>query len=236
MKIPILAFALLGAFTSSLLASDAMPVFQHGDKILFQGDSITDGGRQQTDDYNHNIGQSYAYIIAATIGNQLADRNLSFINRGISGNTVVQLAGRWQADTLDLKPNLLSILVGINDANGSESIDQYEQTYEKLITDTQAALPGIRIVLCEPFLLPVGSHKDHYDDEKTRLKNYQNVVAKLASKYNLPYVEFQKAFDDACLKAPPEHWSWDGIHPSYAGHGLMVQTWLDTVNKFYWHE
>jgi lysophospholipase L1-like esterase len=222
-------------FAIPVLADDSMPVFHKDDIILFQGDSITDGGRQREgSDFNHIMGQDYGYIIAAQIGSQFPERNITFINRGDSGNKVTDLARRWQNDTLNLKPNLLSILVGINDTLfGGGSIEDYETTYDKLLSDTLAALPNVKIVLGEPFLLPVGKYKDNYDVQLAEVQKRQLVVAKLADKYHLPIIHYQKAFDDACLHTPADHWSWDGVHPTYAGHGLMVREWLRTVNAFW---
>lgn len=138
--------------------------------VLFQGDSITDGGRARTgNDFNHIMGQDYAYILAAELGAKYPERNVSFVNRGISGDRAKDLAARWQADTLALKPDLLSIAVGINDAlaggERAESAEEFEAVYDKLLADTLAALPGVRIVLGEPFLLPVGKHKQPYDGD-----------------------------------------------------------------------
>jgi lysophospholipase L1-like esterase len=228
------ALASLFLLLHSARADDSMPVFHKDDVILFQGDSITDGGRQGGNDYNHTMGQDYDYIISAQIGCQFPDRNLTFVNRGNSGNKVTDLAGRWQNDTLNLKPTFLSILVGINDASDSSSTpESYEATYDKLISDTIAALPNVRIVLGEPFVLPVGSKKNNYETFRERLDKYQEVVARLADKYHLPIIHYQKAFDEACQLAPADHWSWDGIHPTYAGHGLMVREWLRVVNEFW---
>lgn len=224
--------ALLLLSFNSAWADDSMPIFHKDDVILFQGDSITDGGRQREgNDFNHIMGQDYGYIIAAQIGLQFPDRNLTFLNRGNSGNTVKDLAGRWQADTIALKPNLLSIVIGINDTLGNESVDTYEQTYDKLLSDTIAALPGTKIVLGEPFLLPVGNHRNNYSSQLDAVKQRQDVVTRLATKYNLPVIHFQKAFDDASHLAPADHWSWDGVHPTYAGHALMVREWLRVVNE-----
>ena len=216
-------------------AAEDLPALHTGDVIVFQGDSITDGGRQRTgSDYNHTMGQSYAYILAAMVGALHPERNLTFINRGVGGNRVTDLAARWQADTLNLKPNFLSILIGINDTlSATESVRQYEQVYDELLADTTAALPNTKIVLGEPFLLPVGKHKANYAAELAEVKKRQEAVARLAAKYHLPLVRYQEAFDEACRKAPPEYWSWDGVHPHYAGHGLMVQEWLKTVRQFW---
>ena len=232
-------------FASVLLCCSSFAVAQQplgflhkGNTLLFQGDSITDGGRQRTgSDYNHIMGQDYAYILAAEFGSRYPERGLIFVNRGISGDRVIELAARWQKDSLDLKPNLLSILVGINDTLGrgprSETIEEYERTYDKLLADTISALPGTRIVLGEPFLLPVGKHKDDYATEMVEVKKRQAVVERLAARYHLPIVLYQDAFDAARAKAPADHWSWDGVHPTYAGHGLMAQEWLRTVDAFW---
>ena len=99
--------------------------------------------------------------------------------------------------------------------------------------DTIAALPGTKIVLGEPFLLPVGKHKDDYAVEMVEVKKRQAVALRLAAKYHLPIVRYQEALDAACAKAPADHWSWDGVHPTYAGHGLMAEEWLKTVDAFW---
>ena len=78
-------------------------------------------------------------------------------------------------------------------------------------------------MLGEPFVLPVGSQKPNFEKTLAEVKKRQDIVAKMAAKYHLPMVSYQKAFDEACKLAPAEHWSWDGVHPTYAGHGLMVQ-------------
>jgi len=198
--------------------------------ILFQGDSITDGGRQRNGtDLNHIMGQDYAYLLAAQLGSDIPDRNLHFLNRGISGDRVTDLAARWKDDTLALKPDVLSILVGINDMVGSRgplTAEEYEAAYDKLLAETVAALPATKIVLGEPFLLPVGKHLAGYADERTELKKRQAAVDRLGAKYHLPVIHYQEAFDDALTRAPAAYWCWDGVHPTYAGHGLMARVWL----------
>jgi lysophospholipase L1-like esterase len=234
MRMRLLSLFAWACMLGSLRAAGDLPILQKNAVILFQGDSITDGGRQRTgSDYNHIMGQCYAYIIAADVGAIYPEKNFTFVNRGISGNTVLDLTARWQTDTLALKPNLLSILVGVNDTFFSkqpEPIEQFRDAYDKLLSDTLAALPGVKIVLGQPFLLPVGKFKDQYPAKLAELKQRADVVAQLASKYHLPLIRYQDVFDQACSKAPADHWSWDGVHPTYAGHGLMAQAWLTTVN------
>jgi lysophospholipase L1-like esterase len=219
-------------------ASQPLAFLRAHDVVLFQGDSITDGGRQRTgSDYNHIMGQDYGYILAAQIGAVSPERELVFVNRGISGNRVPDLEERWQQDTIALHPQLLSILIGVNDqiSTGDRAVtsEQYEAGYDKLLAETVAALPGTKIVLCQPFLLPVGKRKADYDEQMVEMKKRQAAVDRLGAKYHLPVVHFQQVFDAALAKAPAEHWSWDGIHPTYAGHGLMATEWLKTVDSFW---
>lgn len=164
-----------------------LPFLAAHDVILFQGDSITDGGRQRTgSDYNHIMGQDYGYVLAAQIGADSPEPQLVFVNRGISGNRVPDLAGRWDTDTLALKPQLLSILIEVNDllATGDRavSLEDFEAGYDKLLAATLAALPGVKIVLGEPFLLPVGKQKADYAEHMVEMRRRQAAVARLAAK------------------------------------------------------
>lgn len=140
----------MSIFSSALVVagnrSDDAPALHEGNRILFQGDSITDMNRGRSADPNHILGHSYAFIIAAKYGATLPERHLTFINRGVSGNKVSDLAGRWKNDTLDLKPDL-SILIGVNDLNGGVPVDQYEEQYDQLLAQTVKALPNVRLVL-----------------------------------------------------------------------------------------
>ncbi len=211
-------------------------IFTKDSRILFQGDSITDGNRGRGTDPNHILGHGYAFIIAARYGGHYPERGLSFINRGISGNKVTDLAARWQNDTLDLKPDVLSILIGINDASSvinnrkpAVSAEEFENVYDKLLADTVAALPNVKLVLCEPFILPVGPVKQRWDEYQVEVKKRQAVVEKLAAKHHATVVHFQKVFDDACQRAPADYWIWDGVHPTYSGHQLMADEWVRTV-------
>jgi lysophospholipase L1-like esterase len=238
MKVVRLLAVLLLVLSVRLEGQAPFSFFHQNDVILFQGDSITDGGRWRTgEDYNHIMGQDYAYILAAKVGAEYPERSLNFINRGIGGDRVTGLAARWQTDTLALKPNLLSILVGVNDTlfpgPEGETVDQYEQTYDQLLAQTLAALPQTKIILGESFLLPVGKHQKDYEAEMVEIRKRQAVVQKLAAKYHLPLVRYQDVFDAACKQAPADHWSWDGVHPTYAGHWLMMQAWLKTADAFW---
>ena len=218
---------------ASLLAAEIpeMPAFGAKARILFQGDSITDGNRGRSADPNHILGHGYCFIIAAKYGAQFPERKLDFMNRGVSGNTVSNLLARWQKDTLDLKPDVLSVLIGINDSS-RVPLGPYEQMYDRLLTETKAALPDITFVLCEPFYLPKGGHKDG-DARDQDVKKRQAIVAKLAEKHHAALVRLQHVFDEACQRAPAEYWVWDGVHPTYSGHQLLADEWVKTVGQFH---
>lgn len=210
-----------------------IPAFQQGTRILFQGDSITDGNRGRSADPNHILGHGYAFLIAARFGAAFPERNLVFLNRGISGNQVADLAKRWRQDTLDLKPDLLSILVGVNDNRANPSMEEYEQGYDRLLAEARAANPAIRFVLCDPFALPVGRKKEGYEAWYAGIRQRQEIVGRLAAKYHAAHVRFQSVFEAACQRAPAEYWIWDGVHPTYAGHQLMAEEWVRTVRDFW---
>lgn len=218
---------------------EEMAVFGKGARILFQGDSITDGNRGRNEDPNHILGHGYAFIIAARFGSEFPERRLVFMNRGISGNTVQDLGARWKSDTLDLRPDVLSIMVGINDVDhvvggrDASTVEQFEQRYDHLLSETVAAYPKVRLVLCEPFALRVGRVVKDWDRWQAEVGKRRAVVDKLAAKYHAPVVHLQRVFDEACERAPADYWIWDGIHPTYSGHQLIADEWVRTVRQFW---
>lgn len=209
-----------------------MHLFRQNARVLFQGDSITDGNRGRNSDPNHILGHGFVFIIAAKYGAQMPERNLTFINRGISGNKVSDLTARWQHDTLDLKPDILSILIGINDASAQVAVQDYEQGLDALLKSTLVANPETRLVLCEPFTLPGARHQDDWEAWRANVQAKQDAVARLAAKYQVPLVRFQRAFDEATKRAPASYWIWDTIHPTYSGHQIMADEWIRTVSEF----
>jgi lysophospholipase L1-like esterase len=235
MKNCALVFAALlvsgNALSPALGAVEPISIFQLGTHILFQGDSITDGNRARSEDPNHILGHGYVFIIAAQYGAAFPDLNLIFINRGISGNKVTDLEKHWQQDTINLKPDVLSILIGVND-HGNVPLEQYEQVYDKILTEAETANPKIRLVLCEPFCLPVGKVNENWATFSKGILAEQEIVARLAKKHRAALVKFQQAFDAACKRAPVDHWIWDGIHPTYSGHQIMADEWTRTVRDF----
>jgi lysophospholipase L1-like esterase len=225
------------AATSSSLSKSASKLKTRA-VILFQGDSITDGNRGRDKDPNHIMGHGYAFSIASRVGADYPEKNYQFYNRGISGNKVVDLENRWQTDTLDLKPDVLSILVGVNDSTSVitnwepvVSPEKYEEIYDKLLDQTRSLFPNILFVLGEPFILKGSRVNDNWNAFCSDILKRQKIVRKLAEKYNAVFVGFQEVFNKACEKAPIDYWIWDGVHPTVPGHELMTREWLKQVEK-----
>ncbi|MBN2270871.1 MAG: SGNH/GDSL hydrolase family protein [Sedimentisphaerales bacterium] len=201
--------------------------------ILFQGDSITDAGRDRNREANANdsgaLGKGYVYSIAAQLLTDMPADGLKIYSRGISGNKVFQLAERWDKDCLDLKPDVLSILIGVNDiwhtlnGNYNGTIEKYEKDYAALLERTIKALPNVKLVICEPFVLRCGAVNDKWFPE---FDGYRAAAKRMADKFDARFVPFQSMFDNASKKAPPAHWAGDGVHPTMAGACLMAQEWL----------
>ena len=221
-----------------LMASASKKKSAQGDGMvfLFQGDSITDGNRGRNTDPNHIMGHGYAFSIASRLGAGFPEKRFQFYNRGISGNKVSDLALRWQKDTLDLQPDVLSILIGVNDVNAiirnqGGTPMQFEETYKSLLDQCLTKFPDILFVLCQPFILPVGKVKDNWEMWHAEIIKRQTIVERLANSYNAVYVPFQEVMDKACLKAPEDYWMWDGFHPTVAGHELLTREWIRKVSK-----
>jgi len=213
----------------------AKQLIEPGDTILFQGDSITDAGRNRDiADANSDgaLGRGYAWLAAAQLLVDRPDANLKFFNRGISGNKVYQLAERWHADCLDIKPNVLSILIGVNDfwhklKHGYEgTLEKYETDYKALIKRTKDALPKVKLIVCEPFVLKTGAVDDSWFPDFDR---YRAVAKKVATQAGATFVPFQAMFDAAAKIAPPKVWAADGVHPTCDGGCLMARWWLKAV-------
>ncbi len=206
--------------------------------FLFQGDSITDGNRSRNEDLNHVLGHGYAYLIAAKLGFSLPRKNFHFINRGVSGNQITDLAHRWPEDTIALKPDLLSILIGVNDTmneaggNKNSTSPGFETNYRALLAETMQQLPSVQLVIMEPFLLPVGRLKDNWSRYQEAISGRQDAAKKLADEFNAVYVPLQDKFTKAAKQYPSEtYWLWDGVHPMPGGHELIALEWIEQVGK-----
>jgi lysophospholipase L1-like esterase len=213
--------------------------FKAGDTILFQGDSITQMGRDvslsKAREYNTlgALGSGYALLVASKLLLDYPSKKLQIHNKGVSGDKVFQLADRWDSDCLAIKPDVLSIHVGVNDywhtlTNGYKgTIETYIDDYKKLLDRTKQALPGVKLVIGEPFASKgVGSVNDQWFPT---FKLFSKAARDIATQYGAVFVPYQAAFDKAKLAAPASYWSWDGVHPSIPGEALMAQTWLRAV-------
>lgn len=201
--------------------------------ILLQGDSITDAGRNREDTgYNtaRNLGSGYAMLAGATMLNKYEALNLKIYNKGISGNKVFQLAERWDADCLALKPDVLSILIGVNDiwhklnGNYDGTCEIYRRDYIALLERTMQALPRVKLIICEPFAVPgVKAVDDRWYPE---FYEYQKAAREIADCFKAVFIPFQKVFDEAVKRAPASYWTGDGVHPTLAGAQLMNKAWM----------
>lgn len=206
--------------------------------ILFQGDSITDANRSRQDGNDTSglhLGRGYAMLIAAQLG-RMGDRSC-FRNLGISGNRVTDLYARVKEHVWNHKPDILSILIGVNDTgheftrSAGVEIERYHRIYDLLLQETHQRLPDCRLVLCDPFVLPCGMVQDAWRND---IDQRCQIVGQLAQEMGAVHVPLQQVFDQALQIAPAEHWSTDGVHPSPAGHALIAQSWLDVVQAAGW--
>ena len=205
-------------------------------KILMFGDSITDAYRnRETDNDISSYGHGYVKYVAGDLLCENPEK-YEIINRGISGNRIVDLYARIKCDCWNLNPDFISILIGVNDVwheigseNGVE-IDRFEKVYRMLIEDTKKALPNTKILLCEPFVL-CGTATEHAYDKFLEVKEYAKVVKKLAEEYGLFFLPLQQLVEDYAKKHTVEVCLWDGVHPNIAGAKLIANAWVEFFKK-----
>jgi acyl-CoA thioesterase-1 len=206
----------------------ATPI-RENEVVLFQGDSITDAGRNRNDP--NALGCGYVMMASGWFSARHAGKNVRFINRGISGNRVVDLEQRWKRDCLDLAPNWVSIMIGINDTwrafdrNDPTATSAYEKSYRAILAAARDTL-GARFILMEPFVLPVPEDRRAWrPDLDPRIE----VVHALAEEFKAILVPMDRIFAEAATKREPAYWAPDGVHPTPAGHALLAQSWLAAV-------
>lgn len=207
-------------------------------RILFQGDSITDAQRNRNSD--EFPGSGYPNLLKARIG---ADYPTEYecLNRGISGDRVVDIYARIRRDIILLEPDILSILIGINDVwhelgshNGVDAV-KFEMVYNLLLSEVKAALPKVTLVILEPFVLPGSATENtpdlpnRYDYFRTEVDLRAAAAMRVSQKHGAIFVPLQAKLDDACKRAQPSHWLMDGVHPTSAGHELIAREWMKCV-------
>lgn len=205
--------------------------------IMMQGDSITDAGRDKANNTSNTLpmlGNGYSLFVASNLLERHADKQLKIYNRGISGNKVYQLRERWEAECLGFFPDVVSILIGVNDywhtlSGGYKgTVEVYENDYRNLLKYTKEKLPDVQFVICEPFALKGGSAIDE-PRWYPMFDEYRRVAKKLADEFNAVFVPFQAGFDAAMKQAPARYWANDGVHPDLPGRQLMANMWLEAT-------
>lgn len=205
-------------------------------KILFYGDSITDAGRnRETLIPNDYLGHGYVSQAAGRLYEKDAGKYVVY-NRGISGNRVVDLYARIKADCWNLEPDVLSILIGVNDVwhevsrqNGVE-LDRFENIYRTLLSETKAKLPNIKFIVCEPFVL-CGSATEEKYDAFLEVKRYAEVARKLADEFGAYFVPLQEMFDEMGEKYGNSVMLRDGVHPTTVGSAYLAIEWMKAFEK-----
>ena len=198
--------------------------------ILFQGDSITDASRTKDDT---NMGRGYAALVTAALGYEYPGE-YEFINRGINGNRVTDLYARIKRDIINLRPDVMSILIGVNDVwheydfGGGNGVDaeKYYRIYSMLIEEVKEAMPDTKIMIMEPFVLKGSATNPNWDVFYTEVRKRADRAREIARKYGLAFVSLQAQFEEATKKAPEDHWLKDGVHPTLAGHELIKKEWI----------
>ena len=209
---------------------------QKNDVILFQGDSITDAGRDKntrTPNTSPMMGSGYVIQAAGSLLFKHAEKNLTIYNKGISGNKVYQLAERWKNDCIELKPNVLSILIGVNDfwhtktGGYKGTAKTFEDDYRALLKTTLSELSGVKLIIGEPFA--VAGIKAVDNTWYPEFNKFREATKKLADEFNAVFIPYQKVFDEAQKRAPGSYWTHDGVHASLAGAHLMANAWMESV-------
>jgi lysophospholipase L1-like esterase len=222
----------MAATATALVASARWPVPPRaptGTVVLFQGDSITDCGRNRAalePNAAGALGTGYPLLVAAAALAAHPDRGLRFFNRGISGNKVPDLQQRWAVDSLELQPDVLSILIGVNDfwhkldGRYAGTVQDYEDQYWALLEQTRRALPRVRLVILEPFVLRCGAVDDRWFPE---FDARRAAAARVAARARATFVPLQAVFDERSRAIPPQYWAADGVHPTPAGHAVIAE-------------
>jgi lysophospholipase L1-like esterase len=233
--------ATAGGASGAALLSGCSPLLSRirqqdaGTVVLFQGDSITDAGRNRDHreaNQRSALGTGYSLLVASLAMADHPTSDLRFYNRGISGDKVPDLQARWQQDTLDLRPDVLSILIGVNDmwhklaGRYAGTVADYERQYLALLQNTRQALPGTRILVMEPFVTRTGAVDQRWFPE---FDHRRAAAARVAREAGVDFLPLQEVFDGLSASVSPAHWADDGVHPTAAGHAVIARRWRDAI-------
>jgi len=199
-------------------------------KLLFQGDSITDAFRDPAEiNPAFQLGNGFVFLIASRLGLEHPGR-FHCLNRGVSGNGVNELLARWDSDALCLRPDAISLLIGVNETirafRGEPSLSdaEFQNSFRRLVDSTLAADGAPRLIVLEPFLLVTG---EVTKDWKAHLQIRQSILREVCSEFAIPFIETQNVFDARLSQAPAAYWAYDGIHPTHAGFALLASIWFE---------
>lgn len=200
------------------------------DLVLFQGDSVTDTGRDRAD--IKSLGYGYPMMAAAWFGASHPEQKVRFINKGVSGDRTCDLKARWEEDCIKLQPTVVSILIGINDCwrrydrNEPTTVEEFDENYRFLLTRLKEM--SVRtVILGEPFLLPIPEDRRQWRED---LDPKITVVRDLAREFQTLLLPLDGVFNSVVSRREPEFWTPDGVHPSPAGHALIAKEWLRAIN------
>ncbi len=205
-------------------------LFQAGQRVLFIGDSITDCDRRSL---AAPYGDGYVNLVRAFVTARHPQVRLTWFNRGVSGDTVRDLARRWERDVVALQPDWLSVMIGINDiwrgyqpelAHDAVPIDEYEVTLRSLLRQA-VDQTACRLILADPYII----EPDPLEPQRAQTDRYGEVVARLASDFDAVHVQTQLAFNRVLAVSAPEDWAEDRIHPNLPGHAVIAGTFLDAI-------
>jgi len=203
-------------------------VLQDGQTVVMIGDSITDGGRRDSDT---PLGGGYVQMVHSLAVAKYPARKIRFVNTGIAGDTIADLAERWESDVLARRPRWLSIAIGANDVrrqldtpDGGVEVGRFTAIYRELLETTRSRLSGCGFILITPAV--IGEQLDSPGNQL--LEPYVRAIEQLAGKFNAFCIPVHDAFSDAITAGAPPL-THDGVHPNAAGHALIALTWLNTL-------
>lgn len=208
--------------------------------IVYIGDSVTDCERNRED--VRDLGNGYARIAAEALSSRHPEFAITCYNRGISGDRLESLTERWEDDCLRLKPDVISLLIGVNHTvhrfkrDRTTDTGTFEALYRRLLEKT-VPVTDAKLILLEPFVLPVERSDtpeyvpmlSRYTEWREDLEPKQAVIRKLAAEFGALHVPLDARFARAAETRPPAYWIPDGVHPSAAGHALIAEAWLEAV-------
>ncbi|WP_166244865.1 SGNH/GDSL hydrolase family protein [Paenibacillus turpanensis] len=216
-------------------------IFDHRDKLLMIGDSITDCERKRPygEGIHGGVGKGYVAMVDALLTSAYPELSIHVTNMGISGNTVRDLKGRWETDVLELSPDWVSVMIGTNDVwrqhdqptmkKSHVYLDEYERTLDELVERTLPKVKGM--ILMTPFYI----EPNPQDTMRAMMDQYGDVVRGIAEKRECIFVDTQRAFEPLLRERHSSMIAWDRVHPNPTGHMVLARAFLQAVG-FDWQK